>query len=301
VINYSEENFMLLTEEAKELYLVLESIDKKNIKVLLAKNYEDQDILGWWQSEKLDGVRAYWDGKEFYSRAGNRFFAPDWYKEKMPKIPLDGELFMGRGKFQNTLSIVKKRKTEGDWDKIKYHVFDAPESGGTIEERIQVYKNAVASANAKLDHSKVNPKTKKPIRQKKHIVAVKQKKVRNYDRFKKDLQKVLSMKGEGLMVRQPKSHYERKRSNTILKVKDFHDTEGKIVGYENGKGKYTKMVGKLILKTRSGETVKVGSGLTDEMRKNPPPIGATVTFKYMGFTDNGKYRHPTFMRMYEKV
>ena len=77
---------------------------------------------GWWMSEKLDGLRAYWDGKHFFSRLGNSFHAPEWFIRDLPQdMTLDGELFGGRGKFQSTVSIVKSGPSDR-WKGIKFHV-----------------------------------------------------------------------------------------------------------------------------------------------------------------------------------
>lgn len=70
------------------------------IKVLLAETYkEDLDPTGWIMSEKLDGVRCFWTGSVMYSRNGNRFFFPKFFTRNWPNSQLDGELFIGRGKF----------------------------------------------------------------------------------------------------------------------------------------------------------------------------------------------------------
>ena len=101
--------------------------------VLLAHSWEnDSDLTGWWMSEKLDGVRAYWDGKQFLSRQGNPFYAPDWFTEKLPGHPLDGELFGGRKKFQRTVSIVRRQDKSDDWKEIAFVVFDAPGHGRAL-------------------------------------------------------------------------------------------------------------------------------------------------------------------------
>jgi predicted DNA-binding WGR domain protein len=62
---------------------ILMSIMKGNsVDVLLAFSWkpEEVDPTGWWISEKLDGVRAFWDSKrgKFFSRNGNEFVAPSW-------------------------------------------------------------------------------------------------------------------------------------------------------------------------------------------------------------------------------
>ena len=72
------------------------------MQLMLAHNYdpEKHDPTGWLMSEKLDGVRCFWDGKgNMYTRNGNPFFAPEEFKAKLPKIALDGELWTERNDF----------------------------------------------------------------------------------------------------------------------------------------------------------------------------------------------------------
>jgi len=84
--------------------------------LLLAEKWDNvQDLTGWWMSEKLDGVRAYWDGKNFISRLGNLYHAPDWFVAKLPPVPLDGELWAGRKLFQRTVSIVRRQDKNDLW------------------------------------------------------------------------------------------------------------------------------------------------------------------------------------------
>lgn len=113
------------------------------IKVMLAQNYNPDvhDPTGWYMSEKLDGVRCYWNGKRLYSRNGNVFFAPAWWKAKLPKIALDGELWSTRDAFQKIVSIVKKKNgIDDEWKHIKYHVFDAPLIKAPFKDRIEALK-----------------------------------------------------------------------------------------------------------------------------------------------------------------
>ncbi len=64
--------------------------------LLLAESWDFvTDPAGWWLSEKLDGVRAYWDGQQFWSRLGNLYHAPGWFVAGLPNVPLDGELWLG--------------------------------------------------------------------------------------------------------------------------------------------------------------------------------------------------------------
>src|SRR5437899_1961058 len=104
--------------------------------LLRAERWDNStDLSGWWMSEKLDGVRAYWDGKQFLSRQGNLFHAPDWFIEGLPDVPLDGELWIERKKFQRTVSIVRRQDKNELWREVRYVVFDAPAAGGGFEAR----------------------------------------------------------------------------------------------------------------------------------------------------------------------
>ncbi len=107
--------------------------------LLLAESWDNAaDLTGWWMSEKLDGVRAYWDGKQFLSRQGNLYHAPDWFVEGLPEVPLDGELWIGRKKFQRTVSIVRRQDKSDQWKEVRYLVFDAPAASGGFEERMEL-------------------------------------------------------------------------------------------------------------------------------------------------------------------
>ena len=109
------------------------------IEVMLAHNYDPDkhNPKGWLMSEKLDGVRCYWNGSTMYTRNGNPFFAPDWWKAKLPKVALDGELWSKRDDFQKIVSIVRRQdKDNENWKKIKFMIFDAPLIKGTFKQRL---------------------------------------------------------------------------------------------------------------------------------------------------------------------
>jgi len=250
--------------------------------ILLAHSYEDFDDLdpaGWLWSEKLDGVRAYWDGSQFVSRQGNVFLAPDWFREDMPSHPLDGELWMGRKLFQKTISVVKRQDGGDMWKQIKYVVFDMPHLRLPFEQRLEALETAWrASKNGFIqlhDHDLVKGR--------KHL---------------EDLLREYEAKGaEGLMIRKPGALYEVGRSNTLLKVKPFKDAEATVVGHEPGKGKHKGKLGGLEVRLPTGVQFNVGTGFTDEVRLNPPKIGSTVTFRYTELTDDGKPKCASFIAM----
>ena len=242
--------------------------------ILLAhhfEDFEDLDPTGWWMSEKLDGVRAYWNGTDFISRQGNIFHAPDWFKSALPKDEiLDGELWMGRQLFQKTLSVVRRL----DWGEgaklIKYVIFDVPSHGDVFEGRLNRAVNHAIAAN--VPHIMAHPHDKVQSRQ--HLMA--------------ELARIEKLGAEGLMIRKPGSAYEVGRSDTLLKVKPFKDAEGEVIRHNPGKGRHKGVMGSLTIRMPSGVEFDLGTGYTDEERRHPPKIGAQVTYRYTELTEDGK-------------
>jgi DNA ligase-1 len=246
--------------------------------ILLAHKWEtDINLVGFWISEKLDGVRAYWDGKQFISRLGNRFYAPSWFVEGLPSFPLDGELWGGRKKFQRTVGIVKRQDENELWKELMYVVFDAPSHDAGFEERI-------AHAKAVLEVSAC-----------KYVRVLEQERCVDHDHLKSELARVEALGGEGLMMRKPGSRYEIGRSTTLYKVKTFHDDEAVVVGYAPGQGKHKGRVGALILEMPNGTRFNAGTGLSDAERDAPPPIGSLVTYRYQELSDGGVPRFPSYV------
>ncbi|MFT3711253.1 MAG: DNA ligase [Archangium sp.] len=255
-----------------------ESGDGEEPPVLLAHKWEnDVDLTGWWISEKLDGVRAYWDGTQFLSRLGNKFFAPPWFTEKLPKHPLDGELWGGRKKFQHTVGIVKRQDETPLWKELQYVIFDAPAHGGVFEERVSFIEQLVKELKVTW------------------LVACAQERCVDTEHLKRELARVEGLGGEGLMMRQPKSRYEAGRSNTLLKVKTFHDSEARVIGHEPGRGKHKGRLGALLCEMPDGTQFNVGTGFSDQERANPPKIGAIVTYRYQELSNAGVPRFPSFV------
>lgn len=241
--------------------------------VLLAHkfdDFEDLDPTGWWYSEKLDGVRAWWNGENFISRQGNVFHAPAWFKEGLPDHLLDGELWIDRGKFQATMAVVRRLDGGDMWKAVKYVVFDAPHlTDKGFEERLDALeKICLVSTNQFI---KFHPHHR--VQSRKHILD--------------ELKAVESLGGEGLMIRKPGALYEAGRSATILKVKPFKDAEAVVIGYEPGKGRHKGVTGGLLVRMPNGKEFNVGTGLTDAERRSPPKVGATITYRYTEHTNDG--------------
>lgn len=240
-----------------------------SIKPMLAKPYKGSHPVGWFLSEKLDGVRVIWDGERFLSRNGNEFPAPQGMADAMPcGVVLDGEMFGGRGKFQETC----KRVRAGDWDGLRFMIFDIV-NGEEFEARQWKLKGLNLPAFCE------------PVKQSKCLSLA------HLDQFEED---VLSAGGEGVMLRAPGSAYDHGRSGNLLKLKQFEDAEATVVGYIEGKGRNEGGLGALVVEW-AGKVFRVGSGLTDAVRAWPPFPGMTITFSYFDLTDSGKPRFPTFV------
>ena len=248
--------------------------------LLLAHSWDNaQDLSDWWMSEKLDGVRAYWDGRQFLSRQGNIFHAPEWFVDDLPPVPLDGELWLGRRLFQRTVSIVRRQDKSDLWRAVSYVIFDAPAAAGAFEARLDFLHETLAARPPKFARSHVHERCA------------------NLDSLRAELARVEALGGEGLMLRQPGSVYEVGRSTTLLKVKTFHDAEAVVVGHQAGAGRHKGRLGALLARLPSGVEFAIGTGLSDRERASPPTVGTSVTFRYQELTEAGVPRFPSFVRV----
>ena len=228
-------------------------------------------------SEKLDGVRAYWTGKELVSRSGKIFAVPDWFRKDFPPFEIDGELWTKRGDFENVISIVNKQAPHKAWMQISYQIFEVPHQKGALMMRLEVLKKWLEKHPNKF------------------IKILPQKVCKSSEYLKRELKRVEALGAEGLVVRNPKTLYVDKRSSQSLKVKSFQDDECLVIGYTKGHGKFEGIVGALLCEWED-RVLKIGSGLSDEDRKNPPVLDANITFKYNGLTKYGNPKFPVFLR-----
>lgn len=246
--------------------------------VLLADAWDGVvDVTDWWISEKLDGVRAYWDGTKFLSRLGNTFVAPPWFTTGLPAEPLDGELWLGRKQFQKTVSIVRRKDQTDHWRQIRYVVFDAPGLKEPFEERMNYLHDLVLRGGPEF------------------TVAHEHSRCQGLAHLKDELQRVEALGGEGLMLRQPASLYVAGRSATLLKVKTFQDAEARVLGHLPGAGRHKGRLGALQVALPDGTEFSVGTGFSDAERENPPAIGSSITFRYQELSDGGVPRFPSYV------
>lgn len=237
------------------------------------------DPTGWWMSEKYDGVRGYWDGRKLWSRKGRVIAAPeDWLAELPRDVALDGELWIGRGEFEETTSVVLSQTPDERWKRVRFMIFDAPQAPGTFEQRMEFLKTTLPAG-------------------KRFVEVVAQVRCEGTKHLLAERDRIIALGGEGMMLRQPESAYEARRSPTLLKVKTHEDAEATVIAHLPGKGKYTGQLGSLRVRTADGREFSVGSGLTDAQRAAPPAVGTVITYRYRGLTEKGLPRFPSFLRV----
>lgn len=257
--------------------------ESQDLAVMLAQTWDKmRDLSGWMASEKLDGVRAYWTGSQFVSRSGHSYNPPAWWSADLPKVPLDGEGWMGHGRFHECAGIWRRslpRAGGVEWKQMRYLVFDAPgDARAPFVERMAHAERLVAECH--------------------YAQAVQQVTLPSNDILPALLAEIEKRGGEGLIVRDPVSAYECTRSPYMLKITTREQCEVRVIGYECDEDGGT---GALRILLPSGVEAKVGSGLTVAQRKSPPPIGSTVTISYKGLQESGKPREPVYVgrRNYE--
>lgn len=244
---------------------------------------ENVDPAAYLVSEKFDGVRAIWDGKTLRFRSGRTVSAPDWFIAKLPPEKLDGELWAGRGTFERLSGYVRKTlPLDDDWRQIKYMVFELPDNVGTFVDRAKRIQEIVAEA-------------KWP-----QLIAVEQLRIADRAALKRKLDEVVNGGGEGLMLHLANAPYVTGRSDVLLKLKPLLDTEAKIVEHIAGKGKYAGNMGALRVEMPNGKRFNIGTGFSDAVRKNPPPVGTVITYTYRGLTSKGTPRFASYLRVREE-
>lgn len=243
--------------------------------VMLANQYRDENITGWLASEKLDGIRGYWDGEKLYSRNGKQLPMPEEWAKHFPPFALDGELFIARGQFDNTSGRIRS----GDWRGVKLYVFDLPHASGTLPQRLAVLKQWL---------------DKHPNE---HLTIIEQRPVTGIEHARQLLAEIEHKGGEGLILREANAPYSAGRSSKMLKLKSQHDAECTVTAHHPGQGKYRHLLGALSCRLQNGAIIRIGSGFSDNERANPPVVGSVITFHYRGLTSTGKPRFATFWRI----
>lgn len=284
-------------------------------------------VSGWYLSEKLDGTRCFWDGgltrnvptdlvpwasvidpktgkpkkkikpvsTGLWSRYGNPIIAPNWFLDQLPPIPLDGELWAGRGQFQLCRSICGGDTPDPRFEVIRYAVYGCPPIDAVLQTREIKNSNFHAVFNHKEmskyisdlsedDFSTCDPgatfedelqilQQSLPFNERVYIhpqIKLPMDEDDARDTVEAELEKVLSRGGEGVIIRDPNAEWTPKRVHSLLKYKPYSDDEGVIVGFTSGRltdkgSKHLGKIGALILDYK-GKRLEL-SGLTDEERE----------------------------------
>jgi len=231
-------------------------------------------------SEKLDGVRAFWDGQVLRFRSGRPIAAPDWFIAALPAVALDGELWLGRGRFDEVSGIVRRAKpVEADWHQVTYRVFDLPGASEPFGERSARLQAVLAQA------------------QQPWLQAVPQQRVTDAQALQALLKTTVQAGGEGLVLHRADALWSPGRSDNLLKLKLVPDDDARVVAHLPGKGRLRGRLGALLLELPNGQRFALGSGFTDAQRADPPPVGSLVTYRYRDHTPSGLPRFASFLRV----
>ena len=255
----------------------------QNIDPLLAKVYKQENVSKWWVSEKLDGVRAIWNGKKLHFRSGKLISAPNWFIENFPEQLMDGELWMGRGTFEKLSGIVRKiQPNHNEWKQVSYMLFELPEHPGTFTQRVR--KMVKLTETLKISWLQPIPQIR----------------LNSEDALLNMLDGIVTKGGEGLMLHRADSLYHSGRSDDLLKLKPWQDAETTVVEILPGKGKFNGMMGSLLVTDESGRRFRIGTGFSNKERKNPPALGTVITYKFTGTTKKGLPKFASFLRIYQQ-
>lgn len=252
-------------------------------KLMLANVYRrGMPLADYWVSEKYDGVRGYWDGRQLWTRGGEPIAAPAWFTAPLPATPLDGELWAGRGQFEQALSTVRSQTpVDAAWRAMRFMVFDLPAEPGPFDQRLVALRRLL------------------PVPGAPWVVPVPQQRASTHAALQARLDKTVREGGEGLMLHRGASLYRSERNDDLLKFKPYDDAEARVVGHVAGKGRHMGRMGALLVETGEGLRFRLGGGFTDAQRGTPPPLGALVTYRYNGLNASGVPRFARFVRVRE--
>jgi DNA ligase-1 len=249
--------------------------------LLLANSYHPGiDLDRYWVSEKLDGVRARWDGARLISRGGRPIPVPAWFLAGFPTTPLDGELWMGRGTFERMSAMARRGEPDPvAWGQARFMVFDLPGQEGPFGQRLAALRALLTPSPSP------------------YLVLIEQFRVPDHASLMARLQEVVAGGGEGLMLHREDAPYRAGRSDDLLKVKPYQDAEARVVGHLPGKGRFQGMLGALLVEEADGTRFRLGTGFSHAQRRDPPGLGSLITFKYQGRTAKGIPRFASFLRV----
>lgn len=239
-----------------------------------------EGATGWLASEKLDGVRAHWSGRELRFRSGRVIAAPDWFLARLPGTRLEGELWLGRGRFDELSGLVRRASSEDlRWRDVRYMLFELPGAPWPFKARaaaLEVLARQVGWAQ---------------------LQAIAQRPVLRREDLAPWLAEVVRGGGEGLMLHRADAPFRAGRSPDVVKLKPQQDEDAVVVGHLPGRGRHAGRLGALRVRRDDGAVFDLGTGFSDAQRHDPPPLGSTVTYTFRGRTPAGLPRFASFLRV----
>ncbi len=259
-----------------------------------------------------------------YTQNGNIQYAPSWFIDSLPKCFLDGELDSEAG-WNKTRSIVSRTVNllDEEWHSITYKIFDSPSVAFFMDRRINkpscklkidksecmrfyesrkdslIYKAGFGAFfinvyNRLLDLNIEND----------NLVILKQESISSEDDAMQLLDRVMKKPfAEGLIVRPAFDYYEPIRSSSVIKIKPRQDAEGTVIGYTEGTGKLSGMMGALIVKCNFAPYATFQlSGFSESERITALqsfPIGTIVTFSYREISPEGRPIEAAYLRKHQ--
>ena len=265
--------------------------------LLLAQNaprdLSQLDLSRYLVSEKLDGVRAFWNGRLMFTRRGQPINLPDGFAAHLPQRALDGELWMARGRFDAASAAVRRQQPqEAEWRQMRYMLFELPDGEGSFEQRVQALQALAAEAAGNSSNSNSNSTWS-------GLQALPQERVADLADLRQRLDTLVQGGGEGLVLHEAAAGYQTGRQPVLLKLKPQDDDEAVVLAHMPGEGRLAGLLGALRVRNSTGVTFLLGTGFSDAQRRAPPPLGVTITYRYRGLTSKGVPRFASFLRVQE--
>lgn len=251
-----------------------------NIQLATEYALDDHTQIGaFLVSEKLDGVRGYWDGQRLFTRQGNHILAPSWFTAEFPTIAMEGELWIGRGQFEAISGLIRQTSPKDtDWQKVRFMVFDLPTTKGSFEDRYLQMQTLIVGKSA-------------------YLQVIEQFSVDSVEALYDTLNTLVALGAEGLILHRRTAVYTPGRNPNVMKLKPYLDAEATVIGYVAGKGQFAGKMGALRVQTPEGRIFSIGTGFNLAERQHPPAIGTLITYKYLGLTVNGLPRFASYLRI----
>jgi len=241
---------------------------------------QSEDLHNWLISEKYDGVRAYWDGHQLYSRSGYPINPPAEITRHWPDVPLEGELWSGYGRYSEVSALINRHQTTADeWREVRFMLFDLPHWPGNFQQRYAQLEELIGTTEAS------------------NLTVIRQHRGLDQEALEQLFAETVEKGGEGLMMHRASALYQFGRSTDLRKLKPYQDAEATVIAHLPGKGRYTGMLGALLVEMDDGRRFRLGTGFSDAERADPPPVGSRVSFRYEGLTTHGLPRFARFLRI----